>query len=122
MIKLATLTIGAISLATAIFVAAPALADDPGANPVGDWTCTATGASEAAGLLTMTETTYAFTPANAPSGSGSYRIDRNVLTVTSGPLKDDFGLGHGHFSTRTSPLSLTFDTAAGRGMTCTPQD
>ncbi len=114
-----TAVIGSLALAAAAIFAAPAIADDPGANPIGSWMCLATGATEP-GQLTMTETAYDFAqPGAQVSGHGSYRIDRNVITVTSGPLKDDFGLGHGYFNTRASPIALTFDTSGG-SMSCNP--
>lgn len=119
--------LAAISVTATVFFAAAtsfvgqATAVDPGANPAGNWVCFATGTNEPVGLLTMTEADYAFAANGTPvSGAGSYRVDRNVITVTSGPLRDDFGQGHGHFNASASPLALSFDTAGGRGMTCNP--
>lgn len=122
MIKLTDVKmIGTAALAAATLCAAPALAVDPGANPAGKWVCFATGAIEATGRLTMTDLAYTFAPNGGGAGnSGSYRIDRNVITVTSGPLKDDLGLNNGYFNTVSSPLALTFDSVAGRAMTCNP--
>jgi hypothetical protein len=111
--------IGTVALAAAVILAAPAIADDPGANPIGSWVCLAAGATEPTGLLTMSETTYAFTKVGAHHPTrGTYRIDRNVVTLASGPLEDDFGLGRGYFNTRTSPLALTFHAEG--GMICNP--
>jgi hypothetical protein len=120
MFKIAIITaIGALALAAATFVAVPALADDPGANTAGSWVCLATGATEPTGVMTMSETAYAFTEVGTQhSTRGTYRVDRNVITLASGPLEDDFGLGRGYFNTRTSPLTLTF--AANGGMICNP--
>jgi hypothetical protein len=122
MIKFTVTTVaGTVSLAMATLLAAPANAVDPGANPTGNWVCLAAGAIEPIGLLTMTEAAYAFARTGERFSSlGQYRIDRNVITVTSGPLKDDFGLGRGYFNTAASPLALTFDATAGPGMTCNP--
>ncbi|MEO7221609.1 MAG: hypothetical protein ABIY37_03975 [Devosia sp.] len=111
--------IGTVALAAAVIFTAPALADDPGANPAGSWVCLATGATEPTGVLTMSETTYAFTEVGTQhSTRGTYRIDRSIITLASGPLEDDFGLGRGYFNTRTSPLALTFE--ANGGMICNP--
>ena len=120
MFKFTVATIGAVALAAALS-APSAVADDPGANPAGKWVCLTAGATELNAQLTMTDTGYAFTPPGAASSSsGSYRIDRNVITVTSGPLKDELGFGHGYFNTRVAPFALTFASGAGRGMTCNP--
>ena len=88
MSKLAiTAAIGSIAIAAATLVAAPALANDPGANPAGSWICLAADPGEIAGQLTMTDTDYAFQRVGVSSpSSGSYRIDRNVITVTSGTV------------------------------------
>lgn len=121
MIKLAVINAIGTALAAATLYAVPSIAADPGANPAGKWVCFATGAIEATGLLTMTDVAYTFAPNGAPAGnSGTYRIDRNVITVTSGPLKGDLGFGHGYFNTSASPLALSFDAAAGRAITCNP--
>lgn len=113
--------IGTVFLTTAVIFAGSAIADDPGASPIGNWMCLAAGAPKLTGQLIMTETAYEFArPGAQVSSHGSYRIDRNVIIVTGGPLKDDFGLHYGHFSTKGSPPALTFDTDAGRGMTCNP--
>jgi hypothetical protein len=114
------IAIGTVALAATLFAPA-AMADDPGANPAGNWVCLTAGATGINAQLTMTDTDYAFTPPGATSSSsGSYQIDRNVITVTSGPLKDELGLGHGYFNTRATPFALTFASVAGSGMTCNP--
>jgi hypothetical protein len=120
MSKIAIITaIRTLALAAATLVAAPALADDPGANPIGKWVCLATGTTEPTGLLTMSEATYAFTKVGTQHTTrGTYRIDRNVIFLASGALEDDYGLGRGYFNTRTSPPALTF--AADGGLTCNP--
>ena len=93
MSKLAITTfLGTVAIAVATLVAAPAIADDPGANPAGKWLCLAAGASEISGQLTMTDTAYAFTqPGASSSAPGTYRIDRNVITLTSTLVAFFFG-------------------------------
>ena len=118
-LSVTVITTAAVVLAT--LVVKPAIADDPGANPAGKWACLLSGDTEVSAQLTMTDATYAFAQTGrAPSTPGTYRIDRNVITLTSGTLRDDFGLTHGRFNTRAAPLVLTFSTSAGRGMTCNP--
>ena len=116
-----------IILATALFVssmiAAPAFAIDPGGDPSGNWSCVLTGGTNPTGILTMTSSDYAYRVLTVGtalpfSGTGSYTIDKNIIYVSSGPLREELNVHVGYFNTRVSPPVLAFNMGVGRGLTC----
>lgn len=100
----------------------PVLAADPGANPSGSWSCLGTGEVASAVELVMTETGYTFAPGSGPeTGAGSYTIDRNIILVLSGPLRDRYNIRRGYFDVASAPLSLAFSAGSNKFLSCQPK-
>jgi hypothetical protein len=88
----------------------------------GNWSCFIDGASDPSGVLTMTSSKYTYRALAAATplsnGSGSYTIDKNVVHISSGPLRNGGNVHLGYFNTRVSPPVLVLNTGVARGLTC----
>ena len=97
---------------------------DAAPPPVGNWNCTLPG--RAVGRLRVDGWRYVLTPeageprggSLAPVGGQAIKNKAAYVRITSGPLKEDFGVGLGHHVDQVEPEILVLNVGPGSGIRC----